>query len=126
VSDLSLLYNTQLYEHGRSPRQYGLRPDLPLRGNAVNQLCGDTITWGLACDDQGVITQARFEASACLLTVAAASLLSEQLIGKSIAQLRTTSVELVHQQMPNAVTFSRRGCVELVHTALLAALEQYA
>jgi len=71
-------------EHYRRPRNQGRleAPDLAREG--ANPLCGDHVRLELRLVD-GVVAEARFTASACAVTVAATSLLTERIVGQPVA-----------------------------------------
>jgi NifU-like protein involved in Fe-S cluster formation len=74
------LYGEVIADHARNPRNRGALelPDAAQEG--VNPLCGDRVRIELRIRDRRVVVL-RFQAEACMVSVAAASILGELLNG---------------------------------------------
>ncbi len=83
--DLRELYQDIILDHGRHPRNFHAleRPTHLARGH--NPLCGDRVTVYLAVDGDR-IADVSFEGRGCAISTAAASLMTEVLKGKTIAE----------------------------------------
>ena len=85
MMDLRELYQDIILDHGRRPRN--LRkieaPTHTARGH--NPLCGDRVTVYLALDGER-IADVSFEGRGCAISTAAASLMTEVLRGKTVAE----------------------------------------
>ena len=104
MMDLRDLYQDVIIDHNKNPRNFG-RPetcDHEAKGN--NPLCGDKVTVYLTIKD-GVIDDVRFEARGCAISVASASLMTERVKGKPLAEARA-----IFQDFREVVT--RKGDVE--------------
>ncbi len=87
MMDLRELYQDVIIDHNKNPRNFG-RPetcDHEAKGN--NPLCGDKVTVFLTVAD-GVIENIRFEARGCAISVASASMMTELVKGKPLAEAR--------------------------------------
>jgi nitrogen fixation NifU-like protein len=84
MSDLRDLYQQVILDHNRRPRHCGRleRPDRSCEGH--NPLCGDRLTVFVALDGD-VIRDVTFEGSGCAISRASASLMTEAVIGRSVA-----------------------------------------
>jgi nitrogen fixation protein NifU and related proteins len=82
------LYREIIIEHYKNPSYRGhLDPrDIAFADN--NPLCGDHIEVNLRLDDQGVVTDARFDGHGCAISQASADLLMESVIGKPLDALK--------------------------------------
>ena len=82
------LYRDVILDHNRSPRNFGrLEPaDAAAVGN--NPLCGDalSLTVRLAGDR---LSELRFNGQGCAISIASASMMSEAVSGKSLAEVET-------------------------------------
>ncbi len=79
------LYQELILDHNKSPRNCGVieNPDRFARGN--NPLCGDKIVVQVNLDgDQ--IADVRFDGSGCAISTASASLMTEAIKGRTIAE----------------------------------------
>ncbi len=91
MSDLRELYQDIILDHGRHPRNLRAlaQPTHLARGH--NPLCGDRVTIYLAVEPGeggGHIADVSFEGRGCAISTAAASLMTEVLKGKTIAEAR--------------------------------------
>lgn len=85
MSELTDLYQQVLLDHYRSPRHFGRPPGADREAEGFNPLCGDRVRVfvGLAGD---VIRDLGFEGSGCAISTASASLMSEALQGRTVAE----------------------------------------
>ncbi|MFH1680074.1 MAG: Fe-S cluster assembly sulfur transfer protein SufU [Candidatus Eisenbacteria bacterium] len=82
MSDLRDLYQDVILDHSRSPRNRGRLENANRKAEGYNPLCGDRFTIYLLVEN-GVVRDVRFEGTGCAIAVASASLMTEELIGKS-------------------------------------------
>lgn len=85
MSELRELYQAMIIDHGRDPRNVGDLPGANHHKEGFNPLCGDQITLHVI-ENNGVIVDLRFEGSGCAISVASASLMTEALKGKTVAE----------------------------------------
>jgi nitrogen fixation NifU-like protein len=86
LDDIRELYQEVILDHGRSPRNFG-RPGHPTcQAQGYNPMCGDALSVFLVINDRGVIENATFEGRGCAISVASASLMTEVLKGKTVAE----------------------------------------
>jgi nitrogen fixation NifU-like protein len=86
--DLRDLYQDIILDHARTPRNFRSLPAATHLARGHNPLCGDKLTVFLTIDD-GRVTEASFEGRGCAISTASASLMTEVVVGKSLAQART-------------------------------------
>jgi nitrogen fixation protein NifU and related proteins len=80
---MSDLYREVILEHWRDPQNKGSLSDATHRAFKNNPLCGDEMTIAMRVED-GIIVDVRFDGAGCAISTAAASLLTEDIKGKSI------------------------------------------
>lgn len=88
MSDMMLreLYEETLLDHNRHPRNFKHHPAGANReAHGHNPVCGDDITLYLSVED-GVIKDLGFEGQGCAISTASASLMTEALKGKRVAE----------------------------------------
>ncbi|MGH8403385.1 MAG: Fe-S cluster assembly sulfur transfer protein SufU [Gammaproteobacteria bacterium] len=83
--DLKDLYKDVIVDHNRSPRNFRKITDATRTQEGFNPLCGDKLTVYLKLDGER-ISDLSFEGSGCAISVASASLMSQQLKGKTIVE----------------------------------------
>lgn len=96
--DLKALYQELILKHYRRPRNRGLLEGATAVVSMRNPTCGDEITLQLRVVE-GTIEAVRFEGQGCSISQASASMMSELMEGKSIAEsevLAARFVELMH------------------------------
>ena len=83
------MYRQQILDHYRNPRNYGELEDPTFSHIGENPMCGDEIEIDVELADDGeTIERVAFRGEGCAISQAAASLLSEQLPGTSLDELR--------------------------------------
>jgi len=80
---LDELYKEVILDHYRSPRNKRALSDATVSLKKNNPLCGDEITIHARVED-GTVTEIAFEGSGCSISQASASMLTENVSGKSI------------------------------------------
>jgi nitrogen fixation NifU-like protein len=80
------LYSDILLDHFRRPRNYGSLNAPDVSNEQFNPLCGDRIRLELKLAES-IVSEARFKGDACAICTAAASLLTELVLGKSVEEL---------------------------------------
>ena len=77
------LYSDILLDHFRHPRNYGSLAAPDISNEQFNPLCGDRIRIELKLD-RSIVNEARFKGDACAISTAAASLLTELILGADV------------------------------------------
>jgi nitrogen fixation NifU-like protein len=86
VEQLDELYREVILEHFKNSTRAGELSGAQIRAEGNNPLCGDEMAFHLRLDD-GRIAQARFRAKGCAISQAAASMLAQQVEGKTPAEV---------------------------------------
>lgn len=79
------LYRAVVLEHGKRPRNVGGLDGATHAADGDNPLCGDAVRIAVAVDGER-LTALRFQGECCLLATASASLMTEQLAGRTVAE----------------------------------------
>lgn len=87
MTDLRSLYEEVILDHNRQPRNFKRMPAGANRhALGHNPLCGDQLKLDLRVEN-GVIQDLAFDGSGCAISTASASLMTESLKGKTLAQV---------------------------------------
>ena len=86
--DLRDLYQEIILDHGRNPRNFRHPPDCNRSAEGDNPLCGDRLTVYLKLNGAGTIQDAAFEGRGCAISMASASMMTEMVQGRSVAEAR--------------------------------------
>lgn len=81
------LYREVILDHYRSPRNKRHVDDAPIDVHRNNPLCGDDITVRVVLSEEGLARDVSFEGQGCSISQASASMLTDQLTGKSVEQI---------------------------------------
>ena len=84
--DLKDLYRDIIVDHNRHPRNFGKMEHADAHADGHNPLCGDKLTVYLKMNGDR-IADVKFDGSGCAISVASASLLTEAVIGKTVAEV---------------------------------------
>ena len=116
-------YSPIVIDHFQNPRNVGELPDANAQASVTNPVCGDVLQLMLHIVD-GRIADVRFKTFGCEAAIAASSLLTELVKGKSLAE--------AHDITPDEITAALGGLPKvklhasaLAEEALKEALEQY-
>ncbi|KAF0247175.1 MAG: nitrogen fixation protein [Planctomycetota bacterium] len=82
MSDLSDLYGEVILDHYKRPRNFKLLPDATHKAAGANPLCGDHIQVTLKLDGDK-IADIGFMGNGCAISRAAASVMTQEILGKS-------------------------------------------
>lgn len=81
------MYRELILEHYKHPRNAGTLEHPTVSQEENNPLCGDRVRIDLSIES-GIITDVRFTGRGCAISQAAASLLTEEIKGKTIDDIR--------------------------------------
>lgn len=95
MSDLRDLYQEVIVDHSRHPHNFGPLPEANRRGLGHNPLCGDKLALLLHVEGDRV-KNARFEGNGCAISTASASLMTDAIKGKTLAEAESL-IELFHR-----------------------------
>ena len=87
MNELRELYQELILDHSRRPRNLHGMPAASHRAEGYNPLCGDRATVYLQVED-GVVKQASFEGAGCSISTASASMMTDALRGKTVAEAK--------------------------------------
>lgn len=92
--DLKDLYREVILDHNKSPRNRGRLDPADAQADGHNPLCGDRLTVTVRLDGDRV-QDLRFDGQGCAISVASASLMTEAVKGRTLAEVQTL-FERVH------------------------------
>lgn len=119
------LYRQHLLDHYANPRNYGRLEAPDIVADADNPSCGDQVRIELALDGEGRVAQVAFEGEGCLVSMASASIFTEHLKGKTLAELEAIGEEDALALLDAPVGTSRRRCALLPLHVLREGLKAY-
>jgi nitrogen fixation NifU-like protein len=114
-----------ILDHYENPRHRGPMPDATVSIKGGNPGCGDIITAHLKIDQNERITDASFEGEGCTISQAAASILSEQIIGKTLQEVNDMDHSQFIEDLGREVVINRLKCATLALNTVKAAERKY-
>jgi len=79
------LYQETILDHSKRPRNFRLIEDANRQAEGYNPLCGDKCKVFLK-ENKGVLDEVTFQGAGCAISTASASLMTETVKGKTIAE----------------------------------------
>ena len=111
------LYRDYILDHYKNPRNHGDLADATHRYHDTNPLCGDEITMMLLVED-GRIRDVRFIGRGCAISQASASILTEEVKGKTLDEVRVIDREHALSNLGITISPARIKCALLSLKAL--------
>lgn len=93
--ELRELYQEIIIDHNRNPRNHHAMDDATTQANGFNPLCGDKLTVYAKLED-GIVKEVSFVGCGCAISQASASLMTDELKGKSIEEAHSIFQRVHH------------------------------
>jgi nitrogen fixation protein NifU and related proteins len=110
--NLQSLYQELILQHYRSPRNRGELPEPDAEIQMNNPVCGDEITLRLRVTGNR-IERARFTGQGCSISQASASMMTQQLEGKTLDEARALSARFTEMMHGDAGAAADRALGDL-------------
>ncbi len=114
-----------ILDHYNHPRSKGTIEDPDILVNGGNPGCGDIVTIYVKLDDRDRITDVKFDGQGCTISMAAASLLMEKVLGKTLDDVQSMDYAEIIDERGREVVQSRLRCATLAIDTLQAGAREY-
>jgi nitrogen fixation NifU-like protein len=96
---MSDLYREQLLDHYHNPANFGEleNPDVDIEMD--NPTCGDMIHLTARLDNDGRIAEVMFEGQGCVVSMAASSMFTDEVVGKTPAEIEAMGLADIQEMM---------------------------
>jgi nitrogen fixation NifU-like protein len=122
---MAALYSDVILDHFRNPRNFGSLPCPDITYEDLNPLCGDRIRIELELRG-GVVKAARFQGDGCAISLAAASMLTELIVGAEIDDYcEVISNDKLLSSLRSDIKPSRMKCALLALEVLRSGVRTY-
>ncbi len=118
------LYSDKVMDHFRNPRNVGKIDDADGVGEVGNAKCGDIMRMYIKVDDEGIITDCKFNTFGCGSAIATSSMATELIKGKSVDEALELSNKAVVEALDGLPTH-KIHCSVLAEEAVRAAVKDY-
>ena len=115
-------YREEIIDHYKNPRNFGSMDHCDLSTNEANASCGDVISISLLMDGEKV-KQMKWQGIGCAVSTAAASMLSEKVVGMTKKDLTDFGETGVVSMLGGEVNPGRMKCATLAYRALIKILK---
>lgn len=114
-----------ILDHYEHPRNRGplASADVVMKGG--NPGCGDIVTLYVRLDGDERISEITFEGEGCTISQAAASMLTEMAVGKSLAEVEQMNAADFVEALGREIVINRLRCATLALNTLKAAERKY-
>jgi nitrogen fixation NifU-like protein len=119
MSGLRDLYQEVILDHNKRPRNFRALEPCTHHADGYNPLCGDRVTVYVNVEE-GIIKDVSFQGSGCAISTASASLMTDALKGKAIAD-----VEDLFESFHDVVTGESEPSAKMGKLAVLAGVQEY-
>jgi nitrogen fixation NifU-like protein len=114
------MFTDAVLDHFRNPRNAGELPEADATVEVSNPACGDILKLAIRLENSQ-IAQARFLCRGCTTAIACASLLTEQLLYRTIAESRSVTPESISNALgglPAATFHGAQLAVDALHALM--------
>lgn len=115
------IYREHILDHYRHPRNQGTLDDADISCELDNPVCGDVVRLDIRLED-GRVCQARFSGRGCVISMASASMLTEEILGKTVEELETLGEDDVFRMLGITLGPVRAKCgllpLQVLHEGL--------
>jgi nitrogen fixation NifU-like protein len=103
------LYREYIIDHYKNPRNFGELKERDVEFRDRNPLCGDELGVHIKLDGDRV-SELRFHGQGCAISQATASIISEELIGKTVAEIAELDRHFVVDEIGLELSPTRLKC----------------
>lgn len=115
------LYAENILDHFQNPRHHGRLAESTITVDDVNPLCGDKLILDLTLKNSH-IQDIGFDGSGCAISQAAMSMLTEEVLHKSLTDVENFSKDELYKLLGVAISPARVKCALLGYTLLKKAI----
>ena len=119
-----MLYSEKVMDHFQNPRNVGKMDDADGIGEVGNAKCGDIMKMYIKVDDNGIITDVKFNTFGCGSAIASSSMATEMIKGKPISEALQLSNKAVVEAL-DGLPAHKLHCSVLAEEAVRAAVKDY-
>ena len=107
------MYREQIIDLYENPLNYGTIDPHDFTYEEDNPLCGDVVRIDVKLDDAGKVTDIAWEGDGCAISQAAASLLTEEVKGMTLAELKAFDSQRLLDLLGVPLSMARVKCALL-------------
>lgn len=127
-------YADEIIDHYKNPRNFGEMTDADITINESNSSCGDVVQVQLKIQklktektqdkEEFVVEEIKWRGVGCAISTAAASILSEKVVGMSFVDIEKMGEKGIVEMMGGEINVGRMKCATLAYRALLKSIDK--
>lgn len=121
---MAIQFTDKTIDYAKNPRNKGELENPTAIGEYSNPDCGDSTVVYLKVDDNDVITDVSFETFGCTAAVAASSMLTEMVKGKTIEEAEKLTADIIAEEL-GGLPERKMHCSMVGIDALKKAIDNY-
>ena len=107
------MYRELILDHYKNPRNHGTLDPADFSYEDDNPLCGDRIRMDIRVDENNRVKEVAFSGKGCAISQASASLLTEEILGKTLDEVKQINKEQVLELLGIPLGPTRLKCALL-------------
>jgi nitrogen fixation NifU-like protein len=119
------LYQENILDHYENPCKRGTIAHPSLEFRDLNPLCGDEVCVQARVDERGRLVEVCFDGKGCVISLAAASMLMEEIEGKTLEEVKQLDRQAMLGLLGIPLTAMRVKCAMLALRTLEKAIRLY-
>lgn len=116
------MYRENILDHAQNPRYPGILNPADVDHEEHNPLCGDRLRLTLRLDENNRVKEIAWDGEGCAISQATASMLAEEIIGKTVDEVRQLTRDDVLELIGFPLTINRMKCALLSLKTLMIGL----
>lgn len=117
------IYKEIIMENYKEPKNLGTIKDADYTSHETNPTCGDEIEVFIK-ESNGKVDDVKFEGCGCAISIASASLFTEEIKGKKLSDVKKMSEKDVIKALGIELSHSRVKCASLILVAVKHAISR--
>jgi nitrogen fixation NifU-like protein len=117
------MYREIILDHARTPHHPGVLNPADFDHEEHNPLCGDRLHLTLRVNEERVITDVAWDGEGCAISQAAASMLGDEIVGKTLDEITHITKDDIFELVGIPLTINRVKCALLSLKTLIIATQ---
>ena len=113
MDDIELMYQENILDHYKNPRNAGKIENADAHHHEKNPLCGDELDVYLVIDKNKNVKDIKIKARGCAISTASASMLAEKIKGKNIDEIKKLKKDDILEMLGIPISAARLKCALL-------------
>ena len=118
------IYRENIIDHYKHPHNHGLIEHAHIKRTENNPFCGDAVTFTINIE-KDKIKEVKFMGNGCAISQAAASILTDEIKNKNLAEVKNISMEDIVNMLGIEIGPVRTKCVVLGMVAIKEGIKEF-